>query len=76
MASFGLAQDAALARLAAMVHHLDVGAIPTPEGPGFLTILAGARASQPDDDALLRMIAPVLDSLYVGFEGTSGTRAP
>lgn len=68
VSSFGLEDDAALSRLAAMVHHLDVGGIPTPEGPGFVTIMSGARASQPDDDALLKVITPVLDSLYAGYE--------
>lgn len=68
IASFGLENDGALCRLAAMVHHLDVGGIPTPEGPGFITIMAGARASQPDDDALLMAMTPVLDSLYAGYD--------
>ena len=67
LTSFGLDQDAALARLAALVHHLDVGGIPTAEGPGFATIMAGARSLQPDDDALLKAVTPVLDSLYAGY---------
>jgi len=67
LASFGLEQDAGLARMGAMVHHLDVGGIPTAEGPGFATIMAGARALQEDDDALLKAITPVLDSLYAGY---------
>jgi hypothetical protein len=67
LASFGLGQDAGLARLAALVHHLDVGGIPTAEGPGFATIMAGARSLQPDDDALLKAVTPVLDSLYAGY---------
>jgi len=67
LASFGLEQDAGLARLAALVHHLDVGGIPTAEGPGFATIMAGARSLQPDDDALLKAVTPVLDSLYAGY---------
>ena len=67
VASFGLGQDAGLARLAALVHHLDVGGIPTAEGPGFATIMAGARSLQPDDDALLKAVTPVLDSLYAGY---------
>ena len=67
VASFGLEQDAGLARLAALVHHLDVGGIPTAEGPGFATIMAGARSLQPDDDALLKAVTPVLDSLYAGY---------
>ena len=67
LASFGLGQDVGLARLAALVHHLDVGGIPTAEGPGFATIMAGARSLQPDDYALLKAVTPVLDSLYAGY---------
>lgn len=65
--SFGLQGDVALARLGALVHHLDVGGIPTAEGPGFSTIMAGARALQPNDDGLLKAMTPVLDSLYAGY---------
>lgn len=65
--SFGFGHDEALKRLGALVHHLDVGGIPTAEAPGFAAILSGARALSPDDDALLEMIAPVLDSLYAGY---------
>jgi hypothetical protein len=53
--------------LSALVHHLDVGGIPTAEGPGFATIMAGARALQKDDRALLKAMTPVLDSLYAGY---------
>ena len=67
LSSFNLEQNAGLARLGALVHHLDVGGIPTPEGPGFSTIMAGARSIQPDDDALLRAMTPVLDSLHAGY---------
>jgi hypothetical protein len=65
--SFNLEQDTGLARLGALVHHLDVGGIPIAEGPGFATIVAGARSLQPDDDALLKAMTPVLDSLYAGY---------
>lgn len=67
VSSFDLQKDAGLTRLAALVHHLDVGGIPTAEGPGFATIMAGARALQKDDDALLKAMTPVLDSLYAGY---------
>jgi len=67
LSSFNLEQDAGLVRLGALVHHLDVGGIPIAEGPGFATIMAGARYLQPDDDALLKAITPVLDSLYAGY---------
>jgi hypothetical protein len=74
LASFALEQDAGLARLGALVHHLDVGGIPIAEGPGFAAIMAGARTLQPDDDALLKAMTPVLDSLYAGYADTSQIR--
>jgi hypothetical protein len=70
LSSFKLEGDRGLARLGALVHHLDVGGIPTAEGPGFATIMAGARALQPNDDALLKAMTPVLDSLYAGYAST------
>lgn len=72
--SFHLEQDAGLARLGALVHHLDVGGIPIAEGPGFATIVAGARSLQPDDDALLKAMTPVLDSLYAGYADANRKR--
>ena len=71
LSSFNLEQDAGLARLGALVHHLDVGGIPMAEGPGLATIMAGARSIQPDDDALLKAMTPVLDSLYAGYSDTN-----
>ena len=67
VSSFALEQDGGLTRLGALVHHLDVGGIPIAEGPGFATIMAGARLLQQDDDALLKAMTPVLDSLYAGY---------
>lgn len=71
VASFALEQDEGLTRLGALVHHLDVGGIPTAEGPGFAAVMAGARALQPDDNALLAAMTPVLDSLYKTYSSTS-----
>lgn len=71
--SFGLGDDRGLARLGALVHYLDVGGVPVPEAAGFAAIMAGARATQPDDDALLRNIGPVLDSLYAAYGEPSAT---
>jgi hypothetical protein len=68
VASFALDQDVGIARLGALVHHLDVGGIPIAEGPGFATIMAGARRLQPDDDALLKAMTPVIDSLYAEYK--------
>jgi hypothetical protein len=44
-ASFGLDADPALARIAAIVHFLDVGGVPVAEAPGIEAVLAGLRAS-------------------------------
>lgn len=71
LSSFNLEQDSGLTRLGALVHHLDVGGIPIAEGPGFATIMAGARALHGDDDELLKAITPVLDSLYAGYSGAN-----
>jgi hypothetical protein len=67
VASFELGHDIGLVKLGALVHHLDVGGIPVAEAPGLATIMAGARAVQPDDDALLKAMTSVLDSLYAGY---------
>jgi hypothetical protein len=74
MASFGLEDDTALMRLAAMVHQLDVGGDPVPEARGFEAVMAGARERLPDDDVLLTEMSAVLDSLYAHF-GRDATRA-
>lgn len=67
LASFGLDDDAALSRLGAMVHQLDVGGDAVPESAGFEAVLAGARERLDDDDALLAEIGAVLDSLHAHF---------
>jgi hypothetical protein len=67
LASFGLDADPALARLGALVHHLDVGGEPVPEAAGFEAVMAGARARLEDDDALLGEMSGVLDSLHAHF---------
>ncbi len=68
LASFGLEDDPALARLAAIVHLLDVGGEPVPEAKGFEALMDGARERLADDDALLAQISGVLDSFYAHFE--------
>lgn len=75
MVSFGLEVDAALAKLAALVHALDVGTEATPEALGFEAILAGARSRIDDDDALLAEMGNTLDSLYAYFQSNpNGSR--
>ncbi|MBI5722301.1 MAG: chromate resistance protein [Burkholderiales bacterium] len=62
--SFGLERDAALARVAAVVHYLDAGGIPVPEAPGLEAVLAGLQALHEDDDALVGAAGAVFDALY------------
>jgi hypothetical protein len=69
LTSFGLEGDPGLTRLGTLVHFLDVGGIPVAESAGLAAIVAGARALQPDDDALLRSVTPTLDSLYHTYRG-------
>jgi hypothetical protein len=70
VASFGLEGDTALRRLGALVHYLDVGGIPVPEAAGFAAIVSGARTLRSGDDALLKHVSPVLDSLYRSYSGS------
>jgi hypothetical protein len=67
LASFGLEDDSGLARLAQLVHALDVGGVTLPEAQGFEAIMSGARQRLDDDDRLLDEIGSVLDSLYAHF---------
>jgi len=75
LASFGLEGDAALMRLGAMVHALDVGGEPVPEAKGFEAVMSGARVRLTDDDALLAEMGTVLDSLYAHFQREAGKEA-
>ena len=63
LASFGLDAEAPLVRLGALVHALDMGGLQVAEAPGVEALLAGLRASQPDDDALLTEAMKVFDWL-------------
>jgi hypothetical protein len=76
MGSFGLDDDSALQRLAAMVHHLDIGGDPVPEASGFEAVMAGARERHEDDDALLADMSTVLDSLYAHFQRQAARPKP
>lgn len=76
MASFGLEANRSLAKIAALVHYLDVGGVAVPEAAGFTAILAGARARLPDDDALLAAMGAVLDDLYAAYADPSLTDRP
>ena len=75
LASFGLEEDPALARLGEIVHALDIGGEPVPEAVGFEAVMAGAKERLTNDDDLLAEMSNVLDSLYVHFQrqGRRGT---
>ena len=64
LASFGLEGDAALRKLAALVHVLDVGGIPVAEAAGLDAVLDGLRGLHDDDDLLAAHAAAVFDALY------------
>ena len=68
LASFGLDSDPALARLGALVNHLDVGGIPVAEAAGLRALLSAARARCPDDNALLAEAASLFDLLYTAYQ--------
>lgn len=65
--SFGLDTDPALARIAAIVHCLDVGGAPVAEAAGIEAVLAGLRTATPNDDKRLAEAARVFDSLYNNY---------
>lgn len=67
LASFGLDEDAALARIAGIVHYLDAGGVPVAEAAGLEAVLKGLREAAKNDDALLVSAAAVFDGLYVVF---------
>lgn len=67
-ASFGLESDSAIARIAAIVHCLDVGGVPVAEAAGVEAVLAGLRAAAPDDDELLAEASRVFDGLYRHYQ--------
>lgn len=67
LASFDLDQDAALLRLGALVHYLDVGGVPVAEAAGLEAILRGMRERISDDDALLAEAMKLFDHLYDSY---------
>jgi len=67
LASFGLEEDAALTRLGALVHYLDVGGLPVGEAQGLEMILNGARQQCDNDDELLLEAGKTFDFLYASY---------
>lgn len=66
--SFGLDKEPGLARLAQLVHYIDVGGIPLDEAPGLEVMVRGLQAQYPDDDQLLRAAFVLLDTLYTALK--------
>lgn len=62
--SFGLDKEPALARLAQLVHYIDVGGIPLDEAPGLEMIVRGLQAQYEDDDQLLQAALGLFDTLH------------
>lgn len=67
-ASFGLADNPALVRIAAIVHFLDVGGVPVAEAAGIEAVLAGARATAANDDQLLGEACRLFDHLVTHYQ--------
>ncbi len=66
-ASFGLDSDPAVARIAVIVHCLDVGGVPVAEAAGIEAVLSGLRAAAADDDELLTEAGRIFDGLYRNY---------
>lgn len=64
--SFGL-DDAALQKIAASIHYLDVGGIPTDDARGLEAIIRGAKTRYSEDDALFARVADIFDDIYAGY---------
>lgn len=67
--SFGLTKDAALNRIGALVHYLDVGGIPALEAVGLETLIDGMRQRWTDDDELFAEAEKIFDAFYQAFSG-------
>ncbi len=64
---FGLAKNAALAKIGAIVHFLEVRDTPVPEAAGVQTLLQGAARRSTSDDELLAEAEKTFDLLYEAY---------
>lgn len=65
--TFGLQEDAALARLGELVHYIDVGGIPVDEAAGVEAMVRGLQAQHDNDDTLLAASCTLFDTLYAAL---------
>lgn len=63
---YGLGGDAALARLARIVHGADIAGEEgtTPQSPGLLAVAEGMLRAEPDDHEILHVGSRIYDALY------------
>jgi hypothetical protein len=71
LASFGLEDDIALERIAALIHYLDVGGVPIPEAAGLEVMLRGAQRILPDDSRLVDEAGKLFEYLYENYKAGS-----
>jgi hypothetical protein len=64
---FDLAHNAALAKIGAIVHYLEVRDNPVPEAAGVQTLLQGASRRSTSDDELLAEAEKTFDLLYEAY---------
>ena len=67
LTQFGLASNAALAKIGAIVHYLEVRDSPVPEAAGVQTLLQGAGRRASNDDELLSEMEKTFDLLYEAY---------
>lgn len=67
LARLGLEKNAALARIGAIVHFLEVREAPVPEAAGVQTLLQGAARRAANDDELLAEAEKTFDLLYEAY---------
>ena len=64
---FGLATNAALVKIGAIVHYLEAHDTPVPEAAGVQTLLQGAARRSTSDDELLGEAEKTFDLLYEAY---------
>jgi hypothetical protein len=66
--SFGLEGDAAIVRIGAIVHFLDVGGISVADAPVVEALLHGMKQRTRSDGAFFTLAANLFDDLYAGYQ--------